>query len=235
MNQNKAKEIKKLPSQEYLNECFNYNPETGSLTWKVRPDNHFKGSQKCNSNLTNTEAGYLNNGTGSKSKYVCISGRTLAVHRVIWKLVTGNEPSGSIIHINKKADDNRWVNLMEFNNHLGISHKEVTGVTNIADKDNNIGIYVILFSNNTVKMGQSNMVLHRIYQHQHNAKCFSIEVTDSFYLLFDKSHLNKIEKLLCNNASKFGEQGASKEWILNADYPAIKQLLQNIHDEYMSK
>ena len=32
---------KELPSQKYLLECFDYDQDTGELTWKKRPRHHF--------------------------------------------------------------------------------------------------------------------------------------------------------------------------------------------------
>ena len=31
----------------YVNECLSYNPETGDLTWKHRPKEHFKTDALC--------------------------------------------------------------------------------------------------------------------------------------------------------------------------------------------
>jgi len=36
---------KSLPQQEYLKECFDYNPEIGELRWKERPLSHFKSKR----------------------------------------------------------------------------------------------------------------------------------------------------------------------------------------------
>lgn len=38
----------KLPSKEYLEECLDYNPETGVFTWKERPIRHFKNKKGFN-------------------------------------------------------------------------------------------------------------------------------------------------------------------------------------------
>jgi len=40
-----------------------------------------------------------------------IDGRRMLVHRVIWKLVYGEDPAADIDHINGQRDDNRLVNL----------------------------------------------------------------------------------------------------------------------------
>jgi hypothetical protein len=40
-----------LPSLEYLQECFEYNRDTGELFWKVRPLHHFiddRAWKSCN-------------------------------------------------------------------------------------------------------------------------------------------------------------------------------------------
>lgn len=47
-------------SQEYLKECFDYDPETGELTWKRRPREHFRtevGWKTFNGKYVSTKAG----------------------------------------------------------------------------------------------------------------------------------------------------------------------------------
>lgn|ERR1700727_2841417 len=41
----KNRERNELPPQDYLRECFEYDPETGILTWKRRPIEHFRTEQ----------------------------------------------------------------------------------------------------------------------------------------------------------------------------------------------
>jgi hypothetical protein len=55
--------MKQLPSQEYLLECFEYNPLTGVITWKMRPSNHFKTRRAqavINTRCAGKTAGNLN-------------------------------------------------------------------------------------------------------------------------------------------------------------------------------
>ena len=103
-----------------LREAMSYNPDTGLLTWKVRPIHHFKNddrwsAQQCcdrwNTKYAGkpacvqvTEAGYL---TG------CIDGETVYAHIVAWAIVSGWKPVNEIDHRNLDRANNRWVNLRE--------------------------------------------------------------------------------------------------------------------------
>jgi len=42
-----------------------------------------------------------------------VQGSHYLEHRIIWKLVTGNDPVAEIDHANGVGDDNRWSNLRE--------------------------------------------------------------------------------------------------------------------------
>lgn len=99
-----------LPSAEYLLECFDYNPETGELRWKARPQEHFATSQAWKRWITQfseTTAGHLQKG------YIVVKmdGRNFRVHRVIWKMMTGADPSLEIDHKDGVRANNRWANL----------------------------------------------------------------------------------------------------------------------------
>jgi hypothetical protein len=110
------KKIRKLPTTEYLRACFNYDPDTGILTWRARPKGHF-ASSKNNSHATiNTRKSGKPAGTRrGVTGYVIVtmSNKMFYSHRVIWKLVTGEDPEGEIDHRNRDKGDNRWLNLRQ--------------------------------------------------------------------------------------------------------------------------
>ncbi len=100
---------KPLPSQSFLAECFRYDPETGSLFWRCRPDWHFPCAANAtgwNKRLAGTRAG-----SPSAGAILCeINSDSFLAHRIIWKLVHNEEPP-EIDHINGKRHDNRLCNL----------------------------------------------------------------------------------------------------------------------------
>lgn len=86
-------------TQELVRELFDYNPETGDLTWRNPRTNRLKPGMKA-ANLDSK--GYLR---------VTIGRRQYRVHRVIWLYVYGSAPDGLIDHKNRIRTDNRLVNL----------------------------------------------------------------------------------------------------------------------------
>lgn len=92
---------KPLPSLEELQERFNYDPETGQLTWKKPPGFRAKPGDP---------AGYL---TTKGYLRVKLGESHYRVHRLIWKLSHGEDPPAGmdIDHINRDRTDNRLANL----------------------------------------------------------------------------------------------------------------------------
>ena len=91
----------KMPTQSELEKLLEYDPTTGHLTWKKTQRTKKQGAR----------AGYLDR---AGYRNLCMANkRVLKAHRLIWKLVTGKEPKGTIDHINGDRDDNRFENLRE--------------------------------------------------------------------------------------------------------------------------
>ncbi len=112
MNQRTSRvDAKPLPSQEHLRECFTYDPETGVLMWRNRPAHHFPNEHRRN----NINARYAGQVAGSLNprgyRIVCVVGSAFLAHRVIWKLVTGQEPPEHVDHRDLDPSNNRWANL----------------------------------------------------------------------------------------------------------------------------
>ncbi len=108
--------ITALPEQILLQKLLRYNPETGEVVWSHRSEDDFvptgartrEWQQKWwNKRFANTVVGSLNN-----EGYLCarIMGSTYKVHRLIWKLVYGEDPD-FVDHINGDRADNRLCNL----------------------------------------------------------------------------------------------------------------------------
>jgi hypothetical protein len=123
-----------LPSQEYLRECLDYDPENGALTWRSRPVAHFHDephARTWNARYANKPAGRM----VGNYKSVGIKKVDYYAHRVIWKWVTGEEPPlGVIDHIDRCMTNNRWTNLRSatFSQSLGnrgLFNTNTTGLT----------------------------------------------------------------------------------------------------------
>ena len=82
-----------LPATEYLHARLKYLPETGELFWK-------QGKR-------------AGKPAGERSKYYRIKlvGRLYMAHRIICKMMTGQEPPFDIDHKDRNRLNNRWNNL----------------------------------------------------------------------------------------------------------------------------
>ena len=101
---------KKLPEQAYLRQCFDYDRSTGVVIWKERPSEHFPHMTECrrwNGRFAGREAGSPVNG---RHLQTAINGVNFLLHRVVWKLETG-EDVDEIDHRDRNGLDNRWENL----------------------------------------------------------------------------------------------------------------------------
>ena len=89
-----------LPSQEELLRLFTYSVITGELRWKVSPSQCVKAGDIAG---TLHHKGYVN---------VSIAGTKYQAHRLIWRLLTGDDLTlMQIDHLNRDKSDNSWHNL----------------------------------------------------------------------------------------------------------------------------
>lgn len=89
-------------TSDNVRQLFDYNPETGVLTNKVRRSASAGPGQLAGA------AGLCN---GKMYRTVQVHGKNQKVHRVIWLYMTGELPPCDIDHINGDGMDNRWINL----------------------------------------------------------------------------------------------------------------------------
>jgi len=84
-------------------ECFDYNPDTGSMKWKVQ----------------NTLFANIGDEVGTpqlprkRYRIVCVDAEKHRVHRIAWLLMMGNWPRHNIDHVDGDGMNNRWDNLRE--------------------------------------------------------------------------------------------------------------------------
>lgn len=105
---------KLLPPDVYLLECFTYDRSAGTVTWRKRPQAHFKSIRACNA-WNARYSGQLIKHQTSHNGYtiVRIDSKGYYLHRLIWEIVSGHDPLNEIDHRNRDRRDNRWENLRE--------------------------------------------------------------------------------------------------------------------------
>lgn len=105
-----------LPSIGFLHECFDYDPATGSLTWKERPRHHFSKDSiqtAWNGHHAGRPAAATLKGGRFKGSVIDNDGRLhdFAREHAIWKLMTGINPVRNIIFIDGDRKNTKWRNL----------------------------------------------------------------------------------------------------------------------------
>lgn len=114
-----------MPSVEILDQLFTYEASTGRLIWKLRPREMF-GSDMAFHRWNGAYAGRVAGRTTSSGYCnIKIMGEGFQAHRVIWKLVTGEDP-GEIDHKNRDKSDNRLDNLRVVSRSENMRNKGVT-------------------------------------------------------------------------------------------------------------
>lgn len=147
-------------TQDYVRECFDYNPDTGVLTWRARPVEHFKRHKEFliwNKRFASKLPGCLND---SGYLRVCINNKQYRAHWIIWLYVYGKFPTCYLDHINGIRSDNRLVNLREVSTvensrNQRLSPKNTSGQTGVYfDKSRNKWFAFIHLNNRAKSLGR---------------------------------------------------------------------------------
>ena len=86
-----------MSTPSILSETFNYDPDTGALTYS-KPRGTLPAGRRAG---TATAGGYN----------VMLAGSYTLAHRIIWNIMTGEWPQHPVRHVNGDKLDNRWGNL----------------------------------------------------------------------------------------------------------------------------
>jgi len=118
--------VSQLPGLAELQSMFDYDPATGLLTWKAKKRGRQIG-----------EAGGIRRIGKQTYRYVKIDYRSYGAHRLVWKIVTGEDPVGWIDHQDNNGLNNRWSNLRSAssaqNNHnRRLSTRNTSGVKGVS-------------------------------------------------------------------------------------------------------
>lgn len=117
------KKIQKLPPQGYLNQLFDYNPETGKVIRKYLQHSvmaEFQWSERrvktWNTRYSGKRAGHIFESTGGGVlTQVRVDGKSYYLSRIIWKMVTGEDPN-LVDHEDGDPQNNCWYNLRDTDN-----------------------------------------------------------------------------------------------------------------------
>jgi hypothetical protein len=93
--------VKELPNRDYLHSVLSYEPDTGRLVWKARPED-----KRWHRRYAGREAGMVD----GFYRRVRLLGRNHRAHRLIWWMVYGAMPE-VIDHIDRDGTNNRLANL----------------------------------------------------------------------------------------------------------------------------
>ena len=100
-----------LIDKALLEQLLDYNPDNGTLVWKVRDKSFFFTDADCN-NWNSRYAGKIAGGLDKRGAITLkIFDKSLSAPRIVWILTYGDKPSGRVKYKNSIKTDLRLDNL----------------------------------------------------------------------------------------------------------------------------
>lgn len=100
---------RQLPPVALLRQLLDYDPVSGVLTWRPRPEVHY-WDRSWNTKFAGKVAGY--HGSNGYIR-MGLQGRTTLAHRVCWAIHHGAWPTGEVDHIDGDRTRNAIANLRD--------------------------------------------------------------------------------------------------------------------------
>lgn len=137
VKKNKTQINKNKLELNYVNECLDYNPDTGILIWKNRPEYHFKTKRSYgtwNAKFSGKVAGCVNHGGYVD---ITINNRHYRAHRIAYFMYHGYMPENQIDHKDRIRTHNWIDNLREAsqrcqNRNAGMLSNNTSGVKGVS-------------------------------------------------------------------------------------------------------
>lgn len=155
---------KPLPCPTLLRQLLSYDPASGSLTWRSRPQWMFGsggsgGSEAqmrrwnstfCGAKALNTDQDGYKRGR--------VLGHYVGAHNVIWAMQTGHWPKAFVDHIDHDRANNKWVNLRSATKQQNMRNTSSKGGTSqflgvYKDKRSGLWRAQISYGGKTFKLG----------------------------------------------------------------------------------
>src|SRR5580765_1330503 len=127
---------KLLPDQDELLRLFAYNPRTGVVIRRSLAEETWV-QRRYNKLYAGKIAGYVHRGGALWYHRVTIDDGEWMLARVIWKMMTGDDPGDEIDHIDRNGLNNCWANLREVDRtrqmwNTGISRRNTSGFKGVS-------------------------------------------------------------------------------------------------------
>ena len=162
-----SKKEKRKLTQERVKELFDYNPETGEITWKVSTNPRAP---------VGGIAGYI---AGRGYRIIGVDNQRYSAHRLIWLWMENHFPEYEIDHISGVRDDNRWCNLRHVTASCNRFNRERTRciggeVIGVRGRNNRFESYITV-SEKTTYLGLFSTLVEAVCHRYAAEQCLEID------------------------------------------------------------